>query len=107
MEKEEEDEGKQLLSSEADARPRRYPDNADTQLGRLYPVSFPGVSMYVSDVIRVELFSLPCRELCSPRSGETRLGQLDLPAARVLSALHVSPQEPYRGTSCRLGGVAG
>jgi hypothetical protein len=34
-----------------------YPDNAGMQLGRLYPMSFPGVSMYVSDVIRVELFA--------------------------------------------------
>jgi hypothetical protein len=34
-----------------------YPDNAMMQLGRLYDVSFPGVSMYVSDVIRVELFA--------------------------------------------------
>jgi hypothetical protein len=33
-----------------------YPDNAETQLGRLYVTSFPGVSMYVSDVIRVEIF---------------------------------------------------
>jgi hypothetical protein len=34
-----------------------YPDNAETQLGRLYVQSFPGVSTYVSDVIRVEIFS--------------------------------------------------
>jgi hypothetical protein len=34
-----------------------YPDNADTQLGRLYDGAFTGVSGYVSDVIRVELFS--------------------------------------------------
>merc|ERR1719326_1010033 len=34
-----------------------YPDNAETQLGRLYPASFPGVSTFVTDVIRVELLS--------------------------------------------------
>jgi hypothetical protein len=33
-----------------------YPDNAKTQLGRTYDQSFTGVSTYVSDVIRVELF---------------------------------------------------
>jgi hypothetical protein len=33
-----------------------YPDNAEKQLGRLYAASFEGVSTYVTDVIRVEIF---------------------------------------------------